>query len=63
MTKYVCKKCGSTKELRKATITLVAGSWVAKASYWKANLKLVVPKPNNVGCGQSGSPVRSSSAV
>ena len=33
MTKYVCKKCGSTKELRKSTITLVAGSWVAKESY------------------------------
>ena len=33
MTKYICGKCGTEKELRKATITLVSGSWVAKESF------------------------------
>tara|TARA_R110002072_G_scaffold121850_1_gene256044 strand:+ start:864 stop:1052 length:189 start_codon:yes stop_codon:yes gene_type:complete len=33
MTKYICKKCGTEKELRKATLTLINGSWETKEGY------------------------------
>ena len=33
MTKYKCEKCGTEKELRKATLVHNHGSWVAKESY------------------------------
>jgi hypothetical protein len=33
MTKYKCEKCGTEKELRRATITLINGSWKAKESF------------------------------
>ena len=33
MTKYTCKKCGSEKELQKATLILICGSWETKESF------------------------------
>jgi len=33
MTKYICNKCGIEKELRKATLTLINGSWETKEGY------------------------------
>tara|TARA_R100001530_G_C4321449_1_gene155989 strand:+ start:720 stop:908 length:189 start_codon:yes stop_codon:yes gene_type:complete len=33
MTKYKCEKCGLEKELQKATLTLINGSWETKEGY------------------------------
>ena len=45
MTKYICKKCGIEKELRKATLTLINGSWETKEGYCLKCEIYMVSKP------------------
>ena len=45
--------------MKTRNLNAVSGTVVDKALYRNTTLSELVPIPNNVGCGQSGSPVKS----